>query len=180
MSETDISNLELLTAKQREVLDLLIEHKSSKEIARELGISPHTVDQRVQFAKEKLGVATRNGCAVEYRRLIELSRQEPQRSPNKTSPGLYEETPRALAALAIDPPAGQEGEDLFALKPVALPKPKESVGEAARIRVVPRVLEGRHGTFMRLSTIVLMTVLLLFIALGGVAFFEALSREFEG
>ena len=33
-----------LTAKQREVLDLLIEHKTSKEIARELGISPHTVD----------------------------------------------------------------------------------------------------------------------------------------
>ena len=40
-----------LTAKQREVLDLLIEHKTSMEIARRLGISPHTVDQRIQFAK---------------------------------------------------------------------------------------------------------------------------------
>src|SRR6478752_3465006 len=49
-----------LTAKQREVLDLLIEHKTSKEIARELGISPHTVDQRIQFAKEKLGASSRS------------------------------------------------------------------------------------------------------------------------
>lgn len=36
--------LDQLTAKQREVLDLLIEHKTSKEISRQLGISPHTVD----------------------------------------------------------------------------------------------------------------------------------------
>src|SRR5687767_15718396 len=62
-----------LTDKQREVLDLLIEHKTSKEIARTLGISPHTVDQRIFFAKEKLGAASRNEAAAAYRRLIAVS-----------------------------------------------------------------------------------------------------------
>jgi DNA-binding CsgD family transcriptional regulator len=64
-----------LTCKQRQVLDLLLEHKTSKEIARELGISPHTVDQRVQFAREKLGTRTRGEAAVAYRRLLETCGQ---------------------------------------------------------------------------------------------------------
>src|SRR5690606_11226820 len=64
-----------LTPKQREVLDLLIEHKTSKEIGRELGISPHTVDQRIQFAKEKLGASSRSEVAQLYRRLVEICGQ---------------------------------------------------------------------------------------------------------
>src|SRR5262245_49126162 len=60
-----------LTDKQREVLDLLLEHKTSKEIARLLRISPHTVDQRIQFAKDKLGANSRSEAAVAYRRLLE-------------------------------------------------------------------------------------------------------------
>src|SRR6478736_5066616 len=64
-----------LTGKQREVLDLLIEHKTSKEIARQLGISPHTVDQRIQFAKEKLGANSRSEVAQLYRRLVEICGQ---------------------------------------------------------------------------------------------------------
>ena len=59
-----------LTEKQRQVLDLLIDHKTSKEIARELRISPHTVDQRIQFAKDKLGARSRSDVAVIYRRLL--------------------------------------------------------------------------------------------------------------
>jgi hypothetical protein len=57
------------------VLDLLIEHKTSKEIARELGISPHTVDQRIQFAKEKLGANSRSEVAQLYRQLVEICGQ---------------------------------------------------------------------------------------------------------
>src|SRR5690242_15958530 len=68
--EGEIALVEL-TAKQREVMDLLIQHKTSKEIARRLSISPHTVDQRIQFAKEKLGANTRSEAAVAYRRLVE-------------------------------------------------------------------------------------------------------------
>lgn len=61
--------LNSLTEKQREVLDRLIQHKTSKEIARELGISPHTVDQRIQFSKKKLNVGSRREAAERYREL---------------------------------------------------------------------------------------------------------------
>ena len=41
-------------------------HKTSKQIARELGISHHTVDQRVVAARRKFGVETRNELAAAY------------------------------------------------------------------------------------------------------------------
>ena len=60
-----------LTKKQREVLDLVLQHKSSKEIARTLQISPHTVDQRIVSARQKLGAASRGELARAYSHLLE-------------------------------------------------------------------------------------------------------------
>lgn len=48
-----------LTDGQRECLRGVFMHKSSKEIARELGISKDTVDQRLDRARKLLGAATR-------------------------------------------------------------------------------------------------------------------------
>ena len=56
-----------LTEKQRACLDLLIEHKTSKEIARLLDISKHTVDQRLNLARDTLGAQDRNESAFIYR-----------------------------------------------------------------------------------------------------------------
>ena len=58
-----------LTEKQRACLDLLIEHKTSKEIARLLDISKHTVDQRLNAARDVLGARDRNETAYLYGRL---------------------------------------------------------------------------------------------------------------
>lgn len=66
-----------LTDKQREVLELLIEHKTSKEISRELGISPHTVDQRLDTVRARLGAKNRSEIAQIYRRLREIDGGEP-------------------------------------------------------------------------------------------------------
>lgn len=64
---SDISpRLSALTDKQRDVLDLVLAHKSSKEIARTLGISPYTVDQRITAARQKLGASTRRELALVY------------------------------------------------------------------------------------------------------------------
>ncbi|WP_265569950.1 response regulator transcription factor [Sphingomicrobium nitratireducens] len=52
-----------LTSGQLECLLLVAEHLSSKEIAAELDISPHTVDQRVRGALATLGVARRQQAA---------------------------------------------------------------------------------------------------------------------
>ncbi len=48
-----------ITDGQRDCLRLVLHHKSSKDIARELGISPHTVDQRLRTVIRTLGVANR-------------------------------------------------------------------------------------------------------------------------
>jgi DNA-binding CsgD family transcriptional regulator len=48
---------------QRECLALVDQHLSSKEIALRLGISPHTVDQRVRQSLQILGVEKRGEAA---------------------------------------------------------------------------------------------------------------------
>jgi DNA-binding CsgD family transcriptional regulator len=52
-----------LTPGQLDCLRLVDQHLSSKEIAAELGISPHTVDQRVRQALQILGVERRTQAA---------------------------------------------------------------------------------------------------------------------
>jgi len=47
-----------LTAREREVLDLLLASKTSKEIARELAISPRTVEAHRRNVLRKLGVGS--------------------------------------------------------------------------------------------------------------------------
>lgn len=59
-----------LTDKQCEVLDLLLEHKSNKEIARILGISPSAVDQRLAGARLRLGTHRRGDTARAYASLV--------------------------------------------------------------------------------------------------------------
>ncbi len=69
-----------LTEGQLDCLRLVAEHLSSKEIAVELAISPHTVDQRIRHALQILGVSRRAQSArivahhfEPYQRLIHQS-----------------------------------------------------------------------------------------------------------
>ena len=69
MPQSDVENeggYDTLTAKQRAVLDLLVQHQSTKEMARILGISPHTVEQRIKSARSKLGANSRSELARRY------------------------------------------------------------------------------------------------------------------
>ncbi len=58
--------LDRLTDEQVETLRHVYAHKGSKEIARIMAVSPHTVDQRMRRALKKLGVNSR----VEAARLL--------------------------------------------------------------------------------------------------------------
>jgi DNA-binding CsgD family transcriptional regulator len=57
-----------LTDKQRECMRLVVMRKSSKEIARELGIAKPTVDQRVANARQILGARNRDEAAIIFAR----------------------------------------------------------------------------------------------------------------
>jgi DNA-binding CsgD family transcriptional regulator len=69
-----------LSEGQLDCLRLVAQHLSSKEIAVELGISPHTVDQRIRQSLHTLGVSRRTQAArlvdqvgEPYQRLIHQS-----------------------------------------------------------------------------------------------------------
>jgi len=53
------TGLARLSDGQRACLRLVFHHMSSKDIARELNISPHTVDQRIKVAMQHLGATSR-------------------------------------------------------------------------------------------------------------------------
>ena len=77
------SPLDLLTVKEREALDLVRQRLSSKEIAQRLGgLSPKTIDQRLDGARAKLGASTR----VEAARLYEALLHIPERFPYQSFP----------------------------------------------------------------------------------------------
>jgi DNA-binding CsgD family transcriptional regulator len=63
LADSHGDSVERLSAGQRQCLELVNQHLSSKEIALRLGISPHTVDQRVRQALQILGVDKRGEAA---------------------------------------------------------------------------------------------------------------------
>jgi DNA-binding CsgD family transcriptional regulator len=152
-----------LTDKQREVLDLLLEHLTSKEIARRLDISPYTVDQRINFAKDKLGARTRGEVAVAYRRLVEIC-----------DPSAYGNSGIGVSGRVAEKAGGAQ-------LPLPEPVPPEPVGNdwvpepEADFSVVPELFDGRYGTLVRLGAIFLITVCMILVILGGLAIYSQLS-----
>jgi DNA-binding CsgD family transcriptional regulator len=58
------SAIATLSAAQIETLRLVYAHKNSKEIARIMGVSSHTVDERIRVAMRKLSVDSRTKAAL--------------------------------------------------------------------------------------------------------------------
>lgn len=58
-----------LTEKQRACLDRVLDHKTSKQIALEIGIAKATVDQRITAARVILGATNRDDAARRYAHL---------------------------------------------------------------------------------------------------------------
>lgn len=63
----------ILTKREREVFELLIQNYSTNEIAGKLKISDKTVRNHISNAMQKLGVKGRAGAVIELLRLGELS-----------------------------------------------------------------------------------------------------------
>jgi DNA-binding CsgD family transcriptional regulator len=66
-----------LTDRQIAVLDLLLQHKTTKQIARELGIAPNTVDARIAAVRQKWGTTDRKATARVYSHLLETCEKTP-------------------------------------------------------------------------------------------------------
>jgi len=182
----DKSGDDVLTDKQRRVLDLLIENKTSKEIARALGISPYTVDQRISLARGKLGVSSRTELAARYR----LIRKTPDRplSDIFAAPSEEEASDSACdgdlhGSLSIERNNDQighrerqadEGFMTFAATApdgISCPTP----GKIDH-RVGPEMFEGSSGGLWRIGSIVATALLLVMTILGLFAIFGQLNE----
>ena len=179
-----------LTAKQREVLDLLIQHKTSKEISRRLGISPYTVDQRIMLARAKLKVATRGEVAHAYRLLL-------AQKGKFVSGTIYDQFVYETAEVAPDNLCRHDGpRENTAAIPLSLQRPSAPDGRAATAQVavathdeamvqgyhhvLPQAFDGQMGTLLRLGAIGMIAALLTLIILGGLAIYAQLSQIVDG
>jgi DNA-binding CsgD family transcriptional regulator len=92
-----------LTAGQRACLDLVDDHATSKEIARQLGISRHTVDARLRQAIQILGVSSRREAAIIWRAAA---------SAEGYQPFAYQMSRLEAAALSSDIDGHDDAQDL--------------------------------------------------------------------
>ena len=63
----------ILTKREKEVFELLIQNNSTADIAKKLGISEKTVRNHISNTMQKLGVNGRAGAVVELLKLGEIS-----------------------------------------------------------------------------------------------------------
>jgi DNA-binding CsgD family transcriptional regulator len=77
--------LGLLTDGQRDCLRLVYNHMTSKDIARVLGVSPHTVDMRLRTAMKTLAVGSR----IEAARLLVQHEAGGEVMPDSYQPLIY-------------------------------------------------------------------------------------------
>lgn len=75
------ATLDGLTDKQKEVLSLVAEGMTSKEIARKLGISESAVNQRIEVIRQRLGGLPRSQIARLYRRMSTVVITVPPSNP---------------------------------------------------------------------------------------------------
>ena len=102
------SRVTRLSKGQIDCLLLVDQHHSSKEIAVRLGISPHTVDQRIRGALDKLGVERRGEAARLVAAAISFDDRCWSTSRRQSSwPGVRRATRATIAMLAASPaPSG--------------------------------------------------------------------------
>ena len=73
LGSEEIMKKGILTKREREVFELLINNDTTSEIADKLGISEKTVRNHISNAMQKLGVKGRTGAVIELLKLGELS-----------------------------------------------------------------------------------------------------------
>ncbi|MFD1612981.1 helix-turn-helix transcriptional regulator [Sphingomonas tabacisoli] len=90
------NGIESITEGQKECLRLVYQHRQSKEIARMLGISKASVDQRIDGARAKLGNVSR----VEAARMLAAAEGTPIPDPIA-----YDPIPVAFEPTSIERPS---------------------------------------------------------------------------
>lgn len=172
-AETPDARLARLSEGQLECLLLVDQHMSSKEIAVRLGISPHTVDQRIRQSLQILGVERRHQAArlvaarhPPYQRLIHQSPDIEEAARRDQSRGAVGFQIRHADRAGKAGNSGVETEQMPAVSGSSLPLPFAT-------RRMPR---NEMGIGYRLLWIVLIAIGAAFSAGMYLAGLESLAR----
>ncbi|MCJ2188935.1 LuxR C-terminal-related transcriptional regulator [Novosphingobium beihaiensis] len=162
-----LDQLESLTPKQVEVLDLLIMHRTTKEIARELSIAPNTVDQRINAVRDKWGTANRKDTARRYSQLLEQC--------GKTTCGFSRVDPQEQGAedserdLPVDP--------VFVLSDAsALRRHQDWYEDMESAPAGLEALDARFGRAGRIGAVLVLALVMALTLVSSLAIAEALGR----
>lgn len=167
--EREAKSVAKLTAKQRECLHLVVQRKSSKEIARILNISKPAVDQRLDSARRKLNVMTRDEAAIIY-----------ARAAGDYDRIIYDPTylPSDVDFDANDVQSDQPKS--FLLEDAAVPYGFDASHESELWLKALKEPSGDLGTLQRIAVMVGMTVGILAIVLIGLSVSQSLSGILAG
>jgi DNA-binding CsgD family transcriptional regulator len=155
------ARLDTLTPKQREVVGLVAEGLTSKEIGRKLGITESAVNQRIEVVRQRLGGISRANIGRIYRQTNTLVITIP------TSNSLTGKSIQLQALAALDQQSSTEGVGGFAasddeangeLQPSTL----SPILPAA---ILPAACHGRNARLVRSAMIVVIALGLLAIGI---------------
>lgn len=169
LTDDQRATLDKVTPKQREVLRLALVRKSSKEIARELGIAARSVDQRLDAARITLGASTRFEAARKFYDLLCASER-------------LTSDPFMLGEGGADRPVGSGEQSLYvfgdALQFSAHPvwEPSANTIPATWRRFVPGLPSAESGSGDRIMWIMIGAISILALVLIGLAVVESLRR----
>ena len=180
-SQPPDARVERLSKGQLDALLLVDQHLSSKEIAVELGISPHTVDQRIRGALHILGVERRAQAA----RIVARAHGPYQRLIHQ-APHIDGELPAAQSEGAVGfqirhaDRAGETGQSGFAGVELARSRTEQRLEESSSPLPLPFATRSQPRNEMsvgfRLLWIVLIAIGSTFAAGMYLAGLESLAR----
>lgn len=99
IDERQRASIARLTDNEKACLRRRLQHQTAKEMALELGISPHAVEKRLKMARTKLGLSS----SLEAARLLEASERYQPTVPQSPDldPGEFQEEKRPIRFLAL-------------------------------------------------------------------------------
>lgn len=158
--------LNQLTAKEREVLDQILLHKSLKVIAHDLGITLSAVDQRLKSARAKLGASDRNEAARTYSALLVTCRE---------STCGFEAVAAALDAHVFQPPEPPSRSTFMLEDSASFLVPPSGYGAGPKM-AVPEVLDDKFGRLWRVVAIPVFAIVIAVLALALIAMANSLGE----
>jgi len=157
-----------LTPKQHEVLRLVAENRTSKEIAWDLGISESAVNQRIEGVRSRTGSPPRAELARTYR--LYLYELQAACSPLPDKNFQLSDGADTAASTGQDERLDQFGLADALTFNVAAPWQAER-----RLRIVPEVLDGANAGLSRTAAMVAIALGMLLLAMVGLGVVRALS-----